>query len=130
MNQRSIRQQQQQQKLKLSTMWFFKNKIYKNTIEFIVLAKYSLARGLSWSVVNILSEIPLKKTNFSFVIADSFLARGGGLYQLSPLRAGTLSGLNLYRPCTPKSLCRFICASILLCLEDTSSLESHHLWLL
>lgn len=50
---------------------------------------------------------------------DSFLVRDGSPCPLPPLSDGTPSGLDLCRPrACCHSLCAFISASVLLCLED------------
>lgn len=59
------------------------------------------------------------------VIGGSFLFMAGSSCLLPPLSTGTLSGLNLCRPCPCfHSLREPICVSFLLCLEDTAVL--HH----
>ena len=51
---------------------------------------------------------------------DSCLFRNGNFCLLPMLSTGTLSPMNLCRPCACcHSFCEFTCASILLCLEDT-----------
>lgn len=48
------------------------------------------------------SEMPVKKNIFPFQADISwgyFLTSDGNIYPLSPLSSGTLSALNLYRPC-------------------------------
>lgn len=47
-------------------------------------------------------------------ITDEFLVRGGSQCPLPTLSAGTLSGLNRYKPCTHPHVSDFICAPVLL----------------
>lgn len=54
-------------------------------------------------------------------IANRFLFMARTLYLFPPLSAGILCGLNL---CGSYSICEFIYASVLLCLEDSFSLKS------
>lgn len=58
-------------------------------------------------------------------VTNSFTVMGGRLCPLPPLNAGTPLGLNLCRSyvCC-YSLCEFVCASVLFCLEDGVSLLS------
>lgn len=59
-------------------------------------------------------------------IMTSFMVRGGTFCPLPLLSTGILSDLNLYKACVCcRSLCVFIPASALLCLEDFVSLESY-----
>lgn len=76
-------------------------------------------KGLTWSVVDIPSQILLTKPFFPFP-ANSILVRGG---VLCPLLCGILSGLNLCMLC--HSLCEFICISTMFYLNNVISLESH-----
>lgn len=69
-------------------------------------------------------ESPFEISDFSIYrvasITNYFLVRNGALHPVPPLTGGPLSHLNLYRSCVCcYSLCEFICASFLLCLEDT-----------
>lgn len=97
-----------------------------------VLTNYSWACDLPWSVVAMPSDTPWgkKKKNWLSIhqqvsIANSFLVRCETLYLHPPLSVETTSGLNLRRSYSCcHSLCRFICISVLFCMEDTISLES------
>jgi len=61
-------------------------------------------------------------------VIDSFLVWDGSSCPLPLLSTGTLSGLNLWIPCSScYSLCEFKFASVLLCLEGTFCLESSFL---
>lgn len=60
-----------------------------------------------------------------WVCQSQLLVRVGSQCPLPHLSAGTPSALNLCRPCANcHSLCEFIYASVLLCLEDTVSMKS------
>lgn len=79
--------------------------------------------------VHLSSDTLLEKTDFSFPskhrlwIAISFFFRGGNVCSLLVL--GFLSDLNLGRSCVYcHHLCEFICAAVLLFLEDTVLLAS------
>lgn len=78
---------------------------------------------------DIATDIQLEKASFSLwhsiSIAKSFLIRGGIPNLLSPLSAGTLSGLNVLPVLCATSLFQFICASVLLCPEDSVFLKSY-----
>lgn len=58
------------------------------------------------------------------IIANSFLVRPGTLSPPSLLHVGIFSGLSLCISVCCGSLCEFICAWVLLGLEDAVSLES------
>lgn len=88
---------------------------------------------LSWSVVNISSGTPLETTNFSYVSGyqlqiASWLGVGVQVY-FSLLVLGTLSlAWTLCVTCVCSyCLCEFLCASVLLCLEDTVFLSQSSL---
>lgn len=93
---------------------------------FCLFYSYAWGRGLSWSVVNILSQTPLDRAGFSFsggylLEIASWRGSAACIY-LSIHSAGTPSGLKLHRPCECfPSLWWFIS---LLCLEDSVAFES------
>lgn len=86
-----------------------------------VLANYSWAWSLLWSMVSILNVIPLNKTDLPF---DSLVVKGRTLCPLSFMFA-ILSGLNLFNfgHAAIVSI-SFLCVSVLLCPKDTLCLES------
>lgn len=98
--------------------------------------------GASWTwelpgrVVNIPGKTALENTDFSLhsgyqLLIASWLRVGVCVYFLHS-SAGILCDLNLWSLCVYYHfLCEFICASVLLSLEDTVSFGViHHLWFL
>lgn len=101
-------------------------KVYESTIDHFVLASYSWERNLPWDMINISSDTPLEKTDLPFACR----------YQLqvaswSGVEAHVhfpVPGRDLHCTCTglmcTASICEFICAEVMWCLEDTISLVS------
>ena len=88
----------------------------------------SLLHSMPWSVLDMPSDSPSEKTDFPFAsryqlqVAFWFGWFGCSLF---PLSAEIPSDLGLCRSCVfSLSLCEYICASILLGLEDPVSLDS------
>lgn len=84
---------------------------------------------MPWCVIDMRNASPLKKTWFHspsrYQLQVASWVRGGKSCLFPFLPAGILAGLSLYLSCTCcHSLCKFICSSILSCLDYTLSLES------
>jgi hypothetical protein len=80
------------------------------------------------SMIDLPIDTPLNKTDLPFarrchLQRDSWL--GLGIRTLPSLSAGTLSGLDLWKSCACcHSLCEFVCAPVLLCMDGTVSMGS------
>lgn len=90
-----------------------------------VLVHCSWAWGPPWSMVDILSDTPLEKADFPFP----------SRYQL-PIASWLGMGFCLVSTCAGRSgryrhsLCVFLCAPVLLCLDDCFLTVIHHLCVL
>ena len=90
-----------------------------------MLASYSWAWGMTWSVVDTPSDTPLEKKNLFFSFPSRYQFQisswmGLELCVTFPfLSAGILSGLNPCRSCVCwHRLYEFTCVSVLFCLGD------------
>lgn len=113
----------------VSSLWNRQKTTHTHTRIWFVLVNYSSACHLPWCVIDMRNASPLKKTWFHspsrYQLQVASWVRGGKSCLFPFLPAGILAGLSLYLSCTCcHSLCKFICSSILSCLDFTLSLES------
>ena len=90
-----------------------------------------LAMGpfLKCDLYTLLYSIGAKQFSFVFASWRQHLSWGQRIASTFPVHSRSPSILDLCIPCPCcHSLCEFICASVLLCLEDTSSLMSFFMW--
>lgn len=108
-----------QSKTKFKKLTRKKTQTTTTNVEFNCVGRLLLSTGLSQSVIGMLRDTPPEKT-------DSLFSQGGIPHPTFPFQCSILSGfLNLCMSCACcHSLCEFLCISVLLCLEDTTSLKS------